>query len=438
LLTLQNSRDLKTIENMKTKSQPVAPSKRIELIDALRGFAILGILMVNMQVFFQPVTTLLMGYQGAESTTDLLSQIFIKFFFEGKFYVLFSLLFGYGFFIFMNKTTQNGGSIAPVFARRVNILLVFGLLHVLLLWAGDILVWYALFGLLLLAFRKVSNRGLVKWAVGFILIPILSLSLMVSFLHLGLQSEMGPEIAASMQANFEQSQAFLAEASVVYSSGSFTEIMSIRLREYSKMLPGIIFFYPVVLAMFLLGYWAARNEIISKFTEKLDFWRKALIIGGSIGIPLQVFYVYGYLQTSNLQFPDFTSLVVNFSHIIGGFFLSLFYISSIVLLVSKGKLHGFLKYLSPVGRMALTNYLLHSIICTSIFYGFGLGMLGQIAHLQGIFLTIAIFILQIPFSWYWLKTSRYGPMEWLWRSLTYGKLQPMRKPGSEEVISPAL
>jgi uncharacterized protein len=421
---------------MKAKSQPIAPSKRIDLIDALRGFAILGILMVNMKLFYSPLASMALGYQGSEGSADLLSMIFIKIFFEGKFYMLFSLLFGYGFYIFMKKSTTNGSSIAPVFARRINILLVFGLLHVLLLWAGDILVWYALYGFLLMAFRKVSNKGLIKWAIALPLIPITIVGFIV--LYSGFQqSQMGAEYSASIAEKLQASQAFFAEATAVYSTGTFTQIMAMRIREYIEALAaGFISFS--LLAAFLIGYWAARNEIIVKFKEKIYFWRKAVIVGACIGIPLQIPLVYYHLQSTNFIVIDYTTLIYFFSYIVGGFFLSLFYIASIVLLTTNGKLTAFIRFLSPVGRMALTNYLLHSIICTTIFYGYGLGMFGQFNHLQGILLTMAIFIMQIPLSWYWLKTFRYGPMEWLWRSLTYGKLQPMSKAESEEVITPAI
>jgi uncharacterized protein len=112
---------------------------------------------------------------------------------------------------------------------------------------------------------------------------------------------------------------------------------------------------------------------------------------------------------------------------LGGVFLGLFYVSVIVLMLNRGKLQTFSRLLAPVGRMALTNYLMHSIICTSIFYGYGFGLYGKVSIFQGILLTILIFALQIPFSQFWLNHFHYGPFEWLWRSLTYGKLQPFRK-----------
>lgn len=412
---------------MKSTALPTSAKERIVLLDALRGFAIFGILMVNMQIFFRPMTYMLMGYQGEDQLINLASTIFIKFFFEGKFYVLFSLLFGYGFFIFMNKPTDEGLSILPVYRRRVFFLLIFGILHVVLLWPGDILVFYALFGFLLPLFRKVSDRGLVKWAVWLILIPGIVISVLVLFIYLMLQI---PEAATQIEANLSQSGTVMKEiyenVFTVYSSGTFAEITRIRLFEYRLVLPGILFFYPVVLAMFLLGNLAARKNLIGNYTEHLGFFRKSLLWGAAIGVPFSALFVvsYFYIKPQNMN-------AFQISHImgmaLGGFFLSLFYVSAIVLLYHKGKLRLFSKLLAPVGRMALTNYLMHSIICTTLFYSYGFGLMGKINTFQGILLTVLIFAIQIPLSNLWLKKFQYGPFEWLWRSLTYLKFQPLVK-----------
>ena len=415
---------------MKTITAPTPAKERIVLLDAIRGLAIFGILMVNMQIFFRPMTYMLMGYQGEEQLINLLSTIFIKFFFEGKFYVLFSLLFGYGFFIFMNKSTEEGLSILPVYRRRVFFLLIFGILHVVLLWPGDILVFYALFGFLLPLFRKVSDRGLVKWAVWLIMIPSILTSVLVLFLYLMLQI---PEAATQIEANLSQSGIVMKEiyekVSSVYSNGTFAEVTSNRLFEYRLVLPGVLFFYPVVLAMFLLGNLAARKNMVGNYTKHLGFFRKSLLWGAGIGVPLSALFVFSYFFAKPQQMDVFQiSSILGMA--VGGFFLCLFYVSAIVLLYHKGKLRLFSKLLAPVGRMALTNYLMHSIICTTLFYSYGFGLFGKINTFQGILLAILIFAIQIPFSNLWLKRFQYGPFEWLWRSLTYLKVQPLLKPNN--------
>jgi uncharacterized protein len=412
---------------MKTTAHPVSLSERIHLLDMLRGLAIFGILMVNMQVFYQPMTLMMAGYQGSETTAGLISEIFIKVFFEGKFYVLFSMLFGYGFYIFMNKTTESGGSIVPVFRRRVFFLFLFGVLHVVLLWPGDILTFYAIFGLILLAFRKVSDRGLIKWAIWLALIPTIAVGLFAGFLFAMLQI---PEVAAEMIPALRQQaiemQAMLEHAAAVYATGSFGQITAMRISEYLTMLPGVIFFYPVVLAMFLLGFWAGRKGIIKNYQDHLPFFRKMARVGLLFGLPLSGLFAWAYLNSSP-GMPTPVSFLSTIGHTFGGILLGLFYVSVMVLLTAKGKTGSLQKWLAPVGRMALTNYLLHSIVFTTVFYGYGFGFFGQINPPTGILLTVIMFVLQIPFSKWWLSRFQYGPFEWLWRSLTYLEWQPFMK-----------
>lgn len=402
-------------------------TSRIEMLDVLRGFAIFGILMVNMQIFYQPISRILIGYMGSESVTELIGELFIKIFFEGKFYVLFSMLFGYGFWLFINRPSPDGSSILPTYRLRVLFLFLFGAAHIVLLWAGDILVFYALFGFLLILFRKVSDRGLIKWAIWVGLIPtILMLFFSLMFALASLHPESKSAFEASMQTNFKATLALFEKSGEAYTNGNFRELVGARLMEYAAMLPGILFFYPVVLSMFLVGVWAARRNLIKNFSAHLTFFRKALIWGLATGVPISVFYAYAYTQSPAGQ-PGIWGLASTSMHTIGGIMLSLAYVSSIILLSAKGKMLWFNKMLAPVGRMALTNYLLHSIICTIIFLPYGFGMFGKISSWQGIALAFVIFLLQIPFSKFWLKHFNYGPFEWLWRSLTYLKIQPFKK-----------
>lgn len=412
---------------MRTIAAPVPVKERIVLLDVLRGMAIFGILMVNMQLFIKPMSHMLLGFQESAPLAERLSVIFIKFFFEGKFYVLFSLLFGYGAYLFMHKSTAEGISILPFYRRRMFFLLIFGILHVVLLWPGDILVFYALFGFLLLAFRKVSDKGLLKWAVWLMIIPPLITALFTLVISLMLKI---PEASQAMEANLEGSagvlQGIADKAFSAYTGGSYGEMVRMRLYEYQVLLPGVLFFYPVVLAMFLLGHLAARKGLMRDPGANLPFFRKTAAWGAGIGFPMSLLFVFTYMNMSTSQldiYQVFNLLAMAF----GGVSLGIFYLSMVVILVSKGNLKTFSHWLAPVGRMALTNYLLQSIICTTIFYAYGFGLMGKFNTFQGILLTILIFALQIPFSHFWLKHFHYGPFEWLWRSLTYMKIQPFRK-----------
>lgn len=412
---------------MTTLITPTAAAQRIELLDSLRGFAIFGILMVNMPILFKPVTSMLLGDTGSDTTLELFSQMFIKFFFEGKFYVIFSMLFGYGFWLFINRTSPDGKSIIPTFRWRVFFLMLFGIAHIVFLWAGDILLWYAILGFMLLLFRKVSDRGLLKWAIWLVLIPTLLISI---FTLLALLASMDPAAQEAFQAGVKENAAGIQmlydKSYQIYSNGSYPEIISTRITEYLTIMPGAFFFYPVVLAMFLAGVWAARKGIIKNYSEHLPFFRKLLKWGLIIGIPVSVAYAYAYTQAPMSQ-PGIWSLLGTAGHTVSGIMLGMAYVSAIVLLTAKGSLVKLLRLIAPVGRMALTNYLLHSIICTTLFLPYGFGLFGKIEYWQGILLTFAVFSLQIPFSIFWLKRFNYGPFEWLWRSLTYRKIQPFRK-----------
>lgn len=405
---------------------PVKQANRIILLDALRGFAIFGILMVNFPIMFQPVTSMLLGSQSDGSILYNLSEWFIKFFFEGKFYVIFSMLFGYGFWLFINKKTDEGKSITPIFKRRLLFLLLFGALHIVLLWAGDILVYYALFGFILLLFRRVSDRGLIKWAIWIGAIP--GVLAMLSAIMVGLASA-NPDVSAEIKEGFAESFAFLEgfnqKASEIYSSGSFAEIISIRLTEYRMLLPGLLFFYPVVLSMFLVGFWAARRGLISNSTNHIPFFRRVFWWGLGIGVATSMLYTISF-QYANPFIPGTWETINAVSHTLGGVFLGLCYVSAIVLIHANGRDGGLMKLLAPVGRMALTNYLMHSIIAVILFHSIGFGLFGKIELWHGVLISFLIFALQIPFSILWQRYFRFGPFEWLWRSLTYLKIQPFK------------
>ncbi len=412
---------------MDPKIAPVASSERIMLLDVLRGFAIFGILMVNMQYFFMPITSMLAGHIA---TTDAgrISEGFIKYFFEGKFYVLFSMLFGYGFWLFIKRKRSGGGSIIPLYRRRLLVLLLFGAVHIVLLWPGDILFFYALFGFLLILFRNRNERSLLKWALVLVLVPKILMALMVIIFQFAQTDPAAAEaMAAGLQEREEYIAGFVSQAYSVYSGGTFTRIAAMRISEFQLMLPGVLFFYPVVLAMFLVGVWASRRNIFGNYRENLPFFRKAFRWGLGTGLIFNAIYVYTFFRTETMGMPDIWGLLSTVFHAAGGIAFLAFYVSAIVLLIERGKFNIPAKYLAPVGRMALTNYLLHSIICTTLFLPYGFGLFGRITVVEGILLSILIFGLQIPFSRYWLEHFNYGPFEWLWRSLTYGNWQPFKK-----------
>lgn len=408
------------------KLSPLSQRIRIDIIDALRGFAIFGILMVNMPLMFSPLVEGVMSPSLGNDTIDILAKVLITFFFEGKFFVLFSFLFGFGFYIFLHKDGEPGKDVLKTFRRRLFWLLLFGIFHVTFLWEGDILIYYALFGFLLILFRKSSIRKISIWMMVFFLIPIIFIGFL-SMLPSILASN--PEaLAAFEQGNQEQllaTQDLVNKAYKVYSKGSYVEIINMNWEQWGFLSIGLIMFYPTCMVMFLLGLVMGRKGILADYIANLPLFKKVLWYTLPIGIIFNLLFLFSIYKAepSGLGFWGFIGIVAS---IIGGITLMFAYVSGLILLYAKGKFGKLFSGFSAVGRMALTNYLSHSLIALLLFRSIGLGFYGKPEVWQGIILTLVIFGLQIPFSKWWLSKFRFGPLEWLWRSLTYGRMQAFK------------
>lgn len=412
---------------MNTVYKPIATNDRLEIVDFLRGFALLGILMVNLPLMNAPFTTEMGEFTIWTDKINSLATDFIRFFFTGKFYVLFSLLFGIGFYFFIKKVEAGNKAILSVFRLRLFWLLVFGILHVLFLWYGDILIIYALIGFVLLLFRNVSNKGLIIWAIVLILIPIILVSGLAGLMHL---ISLIPEAAAEIDKAYYGAYLTLKEltenALVVYPNGTFAEIINMRLEEYSNMGGVILYFAPNVLAMFLVGMLLARKGVFQNLNQNRRFFKKLLFICLPIGLAFNILFLYSVSLASMTEVNYFTALYIIGSGI-GGPAMCFVYIALIVLLISS-RLHlKFFRAISDTGKMALTNYLSQSIICTTLFFSYGFGLYGKVNIWQGILITITVYSVQVIWSHIWLKYYRFGPMEWVWRSLTYRKVQKLRR-----------
>jgi uncharacterized protein len=417
---------------MKENHVPVTSRERLEILDLLRGFALLGIFMVNMPLMNAPFITEMGAYVLWTDPASHVASWIIRFFFTGKFYTLFSMLFGIGFYFFLKKADLNGSSTIPLFRRRMGWLLAFGVLHVILLWYGDILVFYALFGFLLILFRKKSNKTLIIWAAFILLIPVVLSSLLVVLMKLALTM---PDVAAGIEQSFIEADGrfneLIGRAITVYSTGSFAQIVAMRLEEYRNILGGIFFFYPNVLAMFLVGIVFARLKVFEDLKANGFFFRKLLLYSLPFAIAGNLVYSIFHAHSSYAKM-DWDMVITLFSFGFGGPAMTFVYISLIVLAYHRGYLNPIKRFIAKTGRMALTNYLMQSIIATTIFFSYGLGLYGQVNTWQGMILVIVIYVLQVIWSEYWLRYYRFGPMEWIWRVLTYQKRQKMKV--SEDII----
>ena len=409
---------------MKQNYTPTTQSERVALLDILRGFAVFGILMVNLPLMLNGIFAEVFSVVNDDiSISQMICCIFVQFFFAGKFYIIFSLLFGYGFWLFMNKKTDTERGILPIFRRRLLFLLIFGIGHIAFFWAGDILLFYALFGFILILFRKSSNKKIFVWSMVFLSIPIVSIFLVtLAFTMLAHLPEAQLVITEVISAHREEIKNIME----IYSMGNYVEVMNARIEEY-KLIFNASILSPVPLAMFLIGVLIAKKGYISNWVENLPKIQKFFWWTLGVGIFINIIctiLLFSVKSPTGLTWKDMLLVITT---LFGGITFAFCYGSGIILLFSKQQKNYFFDLLSSVGRMALTNYLCQSIIVAFLAYSFGLGLFGKIAMWQCILLVITIFVSQAYISRWWLKKFYFGPFEWLWRSLTYLKIQPFQR-----------
>jgi uncharacterized protein len=351
-----------------------------------------------------------------------LVALFIKFTAEAKSYPLFSFLFGWGAAIQIRRAAERDERFVPLYVRRLTVLLLIGLVHAVLIWEGDILVTYALLGLPLLLFRKRSDRTILLTAIVCILIPVLL-------------STPGP--AASIRDWHARAVAPLRQGMMeghrenLYGDGSYPAMVVQRLKALGLSYGNAIYWASHIFGMFLLGLYTGRRRIFHNIGDHLALFRRMMWVGLGVGLPLT--FIFAASTSSPSPVPAaYRELVVRGARTIGGSALCLSYISGIVLLTRKRRWMQRLSPLAFVGRAALSNYLLQSVICTLVFYGYGLGLYGELGPAVTIFLTVLLFRAQVGLSRWWLRRHRFGPAEWLWRSLACGKPQPWKaEPGAD-------
>ena len=409
-----------------SQAPPIQPKERADILDILRGFALLGIFLANSAVFSQyvmqtPAETATWPTAGIDKILGWLHFALI----DGKFYSLFSLLFGIGFSVFLYNKKAKGNDGILLFYRRLAFLMLFGIAHIYLLWDGDILLFYAVFGTLLPAFRNVSNRSLIIIAVLLLLSPILVDTLKIL-----------------SEGKWNMAEPFLKKALATDASVGITEENArswlIVHQDYGKILDWNRsgFWWSAflrmdsnrpmkVLAMFLLGLYVGRNLIYVRLAEykamlgKVQFW--GLAFGIITGI------IHAYFEFDGERLPKPAGIWDTIFYALNVTPLALGYAATIALWYINGKLKWLLLPLRWMGRMALTNYMIQSVFGIIIYYGIGLG-LGVKAG-PSFFMPVAllVFLIQVVYSKIWLQYFNYGPMEWIWRMLTYGKPLRLKK-----------
>ncbi|MFN3792971.1 DUF418 domain-containing protein [Massilia sp.] len=522
---------------------PVANDERIQSLDVVRGFALIGILLMNVEFFNRATASLGSGMQDGLSGANFWVSYFVQYFVTGKFWTIFSLLFGMGFAVMLTRAERAGRSFLLPYMRRIAALAVFGALHHILLFAGDILFSYAVAAtaLLIVLYGRakwillaialcvgggfipdmdwlfgiaggLAFFGVVAWwlrgeqrmkrlgkppVIAFVMmlagvlatiggavtwflpatppqarfgLPMLGIALITlgylttryhadkparpwrigvgiycfSFLMMtGAGASMyffpekPPAVATKEQAKKQKEQEAERAKSLkereerirlettVLSKGSFGEAVNMRATQFVEDAPGQVGFATILIAMFLIGTWFVRSGIMDKAQVHLPLFRKLAMFGlpigigmGLLGSTIAMHAVPGSRGTDGFQLASGLQMLGNLPASIG-------YVSLVILMLYSASPWNKVSVLAPFGRMALTNYLAQSLVASTFFYGYGFGNWG-ISRVDQMLFVVVLAAAQIVFSHVWLSRFRYGPMEWLWRAVTYWQIPPVR------------
>ena len=398
--------------------RPVAAEGRLHVLDVLRGFALFGILQANVLVF-SGLFFVAMVEDIHPSRLDEVVGFAIEALVHGKFYSLFSLLFGIGFHVFLSRAEARGGPTWPLFRRRLWLLLATGILHATLLWSGDILMLYALLGFALIPFYGSSSRTLLAWTVGLLAIPVIAYVLMWGA---GMANPLGPPPVDPANPSPDPSGGFNPISFMIAGfQGGYLDVLQANLVQLvGRWVDLLMTLRPAkVLGMFVLGLWVGQQGAARDLDAHAALLRRVAIWGLALGLPLNVAGAWlaadpaPYLPGSALGMAEVLTGAV------GVPLLALGYAAGIALLMRSPSAPRALMAFAPVGRMALTNYLLQSVICMFVFYGFGLGLYGQVGTAAASGIALIVFACQLPLSLWWLGRYQFGPAEWAWRRMTY-------------------
>lgn len=421
--------------------KPIDKTSRIVSLDVLRGIALLGILLMNINGFGIALSyndPSILGSTGLNLYTWMASNLL----FEGTMRALFSLLFGVGMYIFLDRLEAKGAGInaADIYFRRLTWLLVFGLIHgYLLLWVGEILYQYALMGFLVYSFRKVAPRNLI--IIALILFSIGTIWCYFDYVAekkfvaqhkeavsmLGSGQELSKELKEVYETWEKREEMRSPEAVEDYNTemrkGYFSVLAHLAPENFdSDTLWPYKYDLWDVFSMMLIGIALIKWGVLTGQKPASLYWLM-VAIGYPIGIAINYYEMQLVL---NDQFSSISFSQSTITYYWGRFFVAMGHIG-LVMLFCKSPLFSWLKAsLAAVGRMALTNYIMHSVICMFIFTGVGFGLFGKLERFELLYVVFAIWVFQLILSPIWLKYFKYGPMEWLWRSLSYQKRQPFR------------
>lgn len=395
---------------------PVRSSERYVILDVLRGLALLGIALANFPEFslysFLSVEAAdVMPTAGIDRIVRYLQYIFI----DGKFYTIFSLLFGIGFSIIITNAARKGANGFRIFYRRMLGLMLIGFLHLMFLWSGDILMLYALLGMLLPLFRNLPNRALLVWAFVLMAIPV-AVDFTVEM------SGISPSASVVELQQFYCNRYGITDENFAYwlrdaehYSGTFEFLIQGALVRIQEFIDGNRYFK--VMGLFLLGFCIGRNRLYADLSGLVPQLKRIACYGFIVGLPLS--FIYAWSAVNGRPWGLGTHAVLYFTSV---FPLGFAYVADICLCyLRRPQWKGFRFFAMP-GRMALTNYIGQSVFGMLLFYGIGFGLGAGVGLVYVVLIAAGVWVVQALFSGGWLQYCQFGPLEWIWRMFTYGKV----------------
>ncbi len=405
-----------------TAPQPIGENERVVSIDVLRGFAVLGILPMNIQAF----SMIRAAYSNPTITGDFGGANFWIWFFchllaDQKFLTIFSMLFGAGILLMANRVEDSGKNSTALHYRRMGWLILIGLAHSYLLWSGDVLFPYGLCGLLVYFCRKLRPRTLL-W-LSLLMIAIGSASLMAYGFWPPMQAEIAKEWAW-------MPRPVSPAAEIAAYRGTWFAQMTARVQTsiQAETFSFVILTFWQVTGLMLAGMAFLKLGLLH---AKCPSWMYWTMIGAAVGIGIPI-TLYGVHYSLNSDWDSIYFFVIGTQfNLWASLLVSLGWLGAVMLASRTAILLPLTRRLAAVGRMALTNYLMQTIICTTIFYGHGFGLFGKVDRVDQFAIVVDVWLLQLTVSLVWLERYSFGPMEWLWRCLTYFQWEPLTRRTAE-------
>jgi uncharacterized protein len=402
----------------------------------LRGFALLGILVINIWGFGLPEVVLFDptawgGFTGRNYVAWLVCHLL----FDQKMMSIFSMLFGAGLVLMGQRADARGAPLVGVYYRRVFWLFVFGMAHAYLLWDGDILVSYALCGIFLYPCRRLRPRAQIALGLCVFLLALpVNMAVGLAMRH-ARAAELPPLLDYLVQPD-ARDPAKVREDVELHQNGSYLTLFKNRAAAnvWEQTAGFVLWAEPRAGGLMLLGMGLMQLGVFSA-ARPLRFYLLLAGLGYGLGLPV---VAWGVREQQAHDFePAYEFLAGSHFNYIGSLLVAFGHVGALVAVCKAGRLRWLTSRLAAVGRMALSNYLLQTLICTTLFEGWGLGWFGRLDRFQLLGVVLSVWVLQLVVSPLWLRYFRFGPMEWLWRSLTYRRLYPLRVRGASAACRPA-